>query len=57
MAKRSARVKIGLICEVCKCQNYVTEKNKLNTPDAVSFEKYCSTCGKVTKHKENKKLD
>lgn len=57
MAKRSARVNTGLICEVCKNQNYVTEKNKINTPDPLFFNKYCDICGKVTKHKESKKLD
>ena len=57
MAKRSARVNTGLICEVCKNQNYVTEKNKINTPDTLFFNKYCDICVKVTKHKESKKLD
>ena len=56
MAKKSSRVLIGLTCEVCGKQNYVTEKNKLNTTDAVKLMKYCNQCKKHTEHKEKKKL-
>ncbi|HLC94295.1 MAG TPA: 50S ribosomal protein L33 [Patescibacteria group bacterium] len=56
MAKKGARVKIGLICETCKRQNYVTQKNKLNTTGALRLKKYCRTCRKRTVHKEMKKL-
>ena len=33
MAKAGARVKITLRCSECKQRNYVTNKNKKNTPD------------------------
>ncbi|MFA9288811.1 MAG: 50S ribosomal protein L33 [Weeksellaceae bacterium] len=57
MAKKRARMDIGLVCEVCKTQNYVTEKNKINSQEPLNFNKYCSTCKKHTNHKEKKKLD
>ncbi len=57
MAKKSSRQLLGLICEVCKKQNYVTQKSKLNTPDALKLTKYCNKCRKHTPHKEKKKLD
>ena len=57
MAKKGQRILIGLKCSVCKAQNYITEKNKLNTPDKLTLNKYCKHCRKVTKHTEVKKLD
>jgi len=57
MAKKGSRVLVGLICEVCKKQNYVVEKNKVNTPTAIKLKKYCNKCKKHTAHKETKKLD
>lgn len=56
MAKKGARIKIGLICSSCKKQNYVTEKNKLTTVDKLELKKYCPKCRKRTPHKEKKKL-
>ena len=56
MAGRSNRVLIGLVCEECGRQNYVTEKNKVNSPDKVSFKKYCKKDKKITVHKEKVKL-
>lgn len=56
MAKKGSRVLIGLVCEVCNKQNYVTEKNKINTTEAVKLKKYCNKCKKTTMHKEKKKL-
>lgn len=56
MAKKGSRVLLGLICEVCKSQNYVTEKNKINTTSAIKLNKYCPKCRKHTVHKEKKKL-
>lgn len=56
MAKKGSRVKIGLICETCKSQNYVSEKNKLNTTDSVKLKKFCKRCKKHSIHKEKKKL-
>lgn len=57
MAKKSARVQFGLVCTECNSQNYVSEKSKLNTTDALSFKKFCNVCKKQTMHKEKKKLD
>jgi len=57
MAKKGSRILIGLVCEACGKQNYVTEKNKLNTPSPLKVKKYCSSCKKRTVHKETKSLD
>jgi large subunit ribosomal protein L33 len=57
MAKKGSRILIGLVCEVCGNQNYVTEKNKLNTTSPLKIKKYCSFCKKRTLHKETKSLD
>ncbi len=48
---------VGLVCEVCSKQNYVTEKNKVNTTGSLKLKKYCNQCKKRTVHKEKKKLD
>lgn len=56
MAKKSSRVLVGLVCEVCNKQNYVTQKNKINTASALKLKKYCNKCKKETSHKEKKKL-
>lgn len=56
MAKKGSRVLIGLVCEVCNKQNYVSEKNKINTTEPVKLKKYCNKCKKTTVHKEKKKL-
>jgi large subunit ribosomal protein L33 len=57
MAKKSARVLFGLVCTECSNQNYVSEKNKINTQEPLSFNKFCNNCQKKTLHKEKKKLD
>jgi len=57
MAKKGSRVLVGLVCEVCKSQNYTTEKNKVNTTEPLKLKKYCNVCRKTTDHKEKKKLD
>lgn len=57
MAKKGTRIKVGLVCEVCKRHNYVTERSKINTPEALKLQKYCLQCRKKTSHKEKKKLD
>ncbi|KKQ23614.1 MAG: 50S ribosomal protein L33 [Candidatus Roizmanbacteria bacterium GW2011_GWC2_37_13] len=57
MAKKGSRILIGLVCEVCKSQNYVVEKNKINTTTGLKLKKYCRKCKKHTQHKEVKKLD
>ncbi|PIS09027.1 50S ribosomal protein L33 [Candidatus Beckwithbacteria bacterium CG10_big_fil_rev_8_21_14_0_10_34_10] len=56
MAKKGNRILVALVCSICKAQNYVTQKNKINTPQKLSFKKYCKTCRKRTDHKETKKL-
>jgi len=57
MAKKGEhRIKIGLFCTVCKNRNYVTTRNKLNTPEKVNLTKFCSKCRKKTEHKETDKL-
>jgi len=57
MAKKGSRVLLGLVCEVCGKQNYVTEKNKVNTTESLKLQKYCNQCKKKTTHKEKKKLN
>jgi large subunit ribosomal protein L33 len=56
MAKKGARQLFGLICSVCKKQNYITEKNKTNTEAKLALNKYCSRCRRATEHKETQKL-
>ncbi|PIV09459.1 50S ribosomal protein L33 [Candidatus Roizmanbacteria bacterium CG02_land_8_20_14_3_00_36_15] len=56
MAKKGSRVLAGLTCETCHRQNYVTEKNKINTSSSLKLKKYCPVCRKRTVHKEKKKL-
>ncbi len=57
MAKKDQRILFALVCTVCKHQNYVTNRNKINTPEKLSFNKYCRYCKKHTLHKESSKLD
>lgn len=48
---------IGLKCTVCGNIGYVTERNKVNTPEKItSLNKYCKKCKKHTPHKEVQKL-
>lgn len=56
MAKKGSRVLIGLVCEVCNKQNYISQKNKVNTQSPLKLNKYCNQCKKHTSHKEKKKL-
>lgn len=56
MAKKGQRQILALVCSVCKSQNYITEKNKINTPDKLVLKKYCPVCKKKTEHKEKSKL-
>lgn len=57
MAKKEQRQLLALICTVCKSQNYVTKRNKINTPEKLVMKKYCRRCRKHTEHKESSKLD
>lgn len=57
MAKKEQRILFGLVCTVCKRQNYVSNRNKINTVEKISLNKYCPRCKKHTPHKETSKLD
>lgn len=57
MAKKEQRILIALICTVCKTQNYITKKNKLNDKEKLVMKKYCKRCKKHTDHKDTEKLD
>jgi len=57
MAKKGEhRIKIGLVCSVCKNRNYISQKNKMETPEKLLLNKFCKHCRKVVGHKENEKL-
>lgn len=57
MAKKGEhRIKVGLVCTVCKNRNYVTERNKINTTEKLKLKKFCNFCRKKTDHKEVEKL-
>ncbi|HHX79451.1 MAG TPA: 50S ribosomal protein L33 [Acholeplasmataceae bacterium] len=49
------RVTFLMRCSVCNMENYLTEKNKKNTPDRIEQMKYCPKCRKQTLHKEKTK--
>jgi len=48
MAKKEQRILFAFVCTVCKSQNYITSKNKLNIPEKLSLNKYCKMCKKHT---------
>lgn len=56
MASKSSdvRPKITLACETCKERNYITKKNRRNTPDRLTITKYCARCNSHTSHKETR---
>jgi large subunit ribosomal protein L33 len=57
MAKKGEhRIVIGLVCTVCKNRNYVSQKNKMETPEKLKLNKFCKHCRKVVEHKEVEKL-
>ena len=55
MASKSqdVRPKITLACSECKERNYITKKNRRNTPDRLELAKYCPRCHKSTAHRES----
>jgi len=57
MAKKSARILIGLKCTNCQRQNYIISKNRIEHSEPLKFNKYCRYCKKHTPHQEVKKLD
>jgi large subunit ribosomal protein L33 len=56
MAKKGARELVSLNCSVCKNQNYITDRNKINMEKKLEIKKYCKHCRKVQLHKESAKL-
>ena len=46
----------GLTCSVCELVGYISERNKVNTPEKLLIKKFCKTCSERTDHKENSKL-
>jgi len=54
MAKPGNREIITLACEECNNRNYVTTKNKRNTPDRLLINKYCPRCRAHKAHKQGK---
>lgn len=54
--KGDVRFILGLQCIECKAVNYISERNKLNTPEKLKLNKFCNNCRKVTEHKEREKL-
>ncbi len=56
MAKKGARILLGLVCTKCKSQNYITSKNKINIKEKLVLKKYCRKCRQHTEHKERTKL-
>ena len=45
---------VALKCTICGERNYITTRNKKNTPDKLEKMKYCPRCNKETLHKETK---
>ncbi len=54
--KKGQRNLLLLICSECEQTQYITEKNKLNTPDKLEMQKFCSKCRKRTMHREKTRL-
>ena len=56
MASKSqdVRPKITLACSECKERNYITKKNRRNTPDRLELKKFCPRCRKSTLHRETR---
>jgi len=49
------RVTFLMKCTECGEENYLTSKNKTNTPGRIEMMKYCPKCKKSTLHKEKTK--
>ena len=47
---------LGLKCSVCNAQNYLTQRNRVNTTEKLALKKYCRRCRQHTPHKEMSKL-
>ncbi|MDA1061163.1 MAG: 50S ribosomal protein L33, partial [bacterium] len=44
MAKKGQRQMMLFACAECNQRNYITEKNKVNTPDKIELKKFCKKC-------------
>lgn len=51
---KDIRPKITLACSECKDRNYITKKNRRNTPDRLELKKYCPRCKASTAHRETR---
>jgi len=49
-----ARELVTLACTECKRKNYMTKKNKTNTPGRLEMKKYCRFDRTRTIHRETK---
>ena len=51
MASKSSdvRPKITLACSECKERNYITKKNRRNTPNRLTIKKFCARCGRAVR--------
>jgi len=56
MAKKGNRQIFALVCSVCKSQNYIQDRNRVNVTEKIVLSKYCKRCKKHTEHKETQKL-
>ncbi len=56
MASKHAdvRPKITLACTECKERNYITRKNRRNTPDRLEMKKFCPRERQHTLHRETR---
>ena len=45
---------IIMVCTDCGDENYLSTKNKRNTPERLEVKKYCPRENKVTLHREKK---
>ena len=54
--KKGPRFILALKCTVSNSQNYITERNRANTPKKLKLSKFCKRCRKHTEHKETSKL-
>jgi len=54
--KKGPRTVIGLKCKESGIINYITTKNKTNTPDKIKLDKFCPQCKRTTTHVETSQL-
>jgi large subunit ribosomal protein L33 len=54
--KKGNRILIALECTETGMRSYITQKNKINTPDKLEIKKFNPKLKKHTVHKEVQKL-